>query len=242
MNKNTAIKHAEKILTRWARIFGGFQSDVECSIETWQIDHPLVAEVDFHNEVGGSCYMQVDYPHGIAICGQVERWIVALMGDWCDADEIVREERRRLSWFLTPDPEVLPQEPVVPHGAEAGPSASPFGPVIAGLTNVDNSGDVFVPPMLTVVTGPVDDDLGYTDRPTHVRLFSDEIGHVGDEPLLEWNIDGADNAGRFTEMCWTFGTFSDAAAALSDFVVEATTRGVVWDWDVTRRTKIHRTI
>jgi hypothetical protein len=41
-----------------------------------------VAEVDFHHEHGGASFMQVDSPWGIAVCGQVERCILALIEAW----------------------------------------------------------------------------------------------------------------------------------------------------------------
>jgi len=44
-----------------------------------------VAEVSFHDERGGGSYMQVDAPWGIAVCGQVERCILALIEAWNDS-------------------------------------------------------------------------------------------------------------------------------------------------------------
>jgi hypothetical protein len=41
-----------------------------------------VAEVDCHNKSGGGSYMQVDMPWGVAMCGQVERCILALVENW----------------------------------------------------------------------------------------------------------------------------------------------------------------
>jgi hypothetical protein len=41
-----------------------------------------VAEVDFHNEAGGTSFMQTIQPWGIAVCGQVERCILALVEGW----------------------------------------------------------------------------------------------------------------------------------------------------------------
>lgn len=97
MSRDRAIAHVERILTRWGR-FTGNPSDAVCSIETWSTHvAPLVAEVDWHNKRGGASYMQVDLPLGLAVCAQVERWLVALMEGWPD---IVIEERRRLAYLL----------------------------------------------------------------------------------------------------------------------------------------------
>lgn len=41
-----------------------------------------VVEVDFHNEYAGGTYTQVEAPFGIAICGQAERCILALIEGW----------------------------------------------------------------------------------------------------------------------------------------------------------------
>jgi hypothetical protein len=41
-----------------------------------------VAEVSFHTKGGGSSFMQVDMPWGVAVCGQVERCILALVEGW----------------------------------------------------------------------------------------------------------------------------------------------------------------
>jgi hypothetical protein len=65
-----------------------------------------VAEVDFHNESGGSSYMQVDAPWGIAVCAQVERCILALVEAWNQHLEHTGsyetdEEFERLRFLLT---------------------------------------------------------------------------------------------------------------------------------------------
>src|SRR4051812_8823643 len=41
-----------------------------------------VSEVGYSNKSGGGSYMQVDMPWGIAVCGQVERCILALVEGW----------------------------------------------------------------------------------------------------------------------------------------------------------------
>lgn len=48
-----------------------------------------VAEVSFHIPGrGGGSYMQVDAPWGIAVCGQVERCILALIENWNEDAQI----------------------------------------------------------------------------------------------------------------------------------------------------------
>lgn len=70
----------------------------------------------------------------------------------------------------------------------------------------------------------------YTSTVTHVRVFLE--GWALQEP--SWAVDGADNDGKFCEPVWTFPTFADAIAAIPEFVEEATSRGVRWDWDANR--------
>ena len=41
-----------------------------------------VSEVDVSCPTGGGSYMQVDMPWGVAVCGQVERCILALVEGW----------------------------------------------------------------------------------------------------------------------------------------------------------------
>lgn len=67
--------------------------------------------------------------------------------------------------------------------------------------------------------GPTDDP--YTTRPTHLRMWCDDG---------EWFIDGLDEDGRFTEMCWSFDTFAEALASLPEFPLFAAMDKVTWDW------------
>lgn len=62
----------------------------------------------------------------------------------------------------------------------------------------------------------------YTTTPTHLRLWAD-VGlftpATRGEPTVyvEWFIDGADDEGNFTEMCWSFDTYAEALECLSEF-------------------------
>ena len=58
----------------------------------------MVAEVDFVDSSGGCSFMQVAVPWGIAVCGQVERCLLAIMENWSEEER--SEEFERLSWCL----------------------------------------------------------------------------------------------------------------------------------------------
>ncbi len=60
-----------------------------------------VAEVSFHNDRGGSSYMQVDVPYGLLTCAAVERILLALVEDW--EDEEIEEEWWRLERVIEQD-------------------------------------------------------------------------------------------------------------------------------------------
>lgn len=69
----------------------------------------------------------------------------------------------------------------------------------------------------------------YTKEPTHLRIFSDS--RVNDNPSREWFVDGANDVGNYTEMCWSYDSFEDAVNDLADFVNTSTTAGgVAWKW------------
>lgn len=68
-------------------------------------------------------------------------------------------------------------------------------------------------------------DDAYTDEPTHVRIFSD--GN-------EYFVDGADDEGNYTEMCWSFDSFAEAIEEMADFVKLSTEAGAKWKWRVTQ--------
>jgi hypothetical protein len=82
--------------------------ETEVSVYYWQdgdIEDTYairVAEVGFvqRNATGitGGCYMQSDLPHGLAVCAQVERYIISLTKNF-EPEEIL-EERERLLWLL----------------------------------------------------------------------------------------------------------------------------------------------
>lgn len=61
-----------------------------------------ISEVSFHvRGVGGSSYMQVDQPWGIAFCGQVERCILALIENWnASGQEETDQEFERLQFLI----------------------------------------------------------------------------------------------------------------------------------------------
>lgn len=72
---------------------------------------------------------------------------------------------------------------------------------------------------------PDDNEDPYTSTPTHVRLYQE-----GEE----WFIDGQDDSYRYTEMCWSYDTFAEAAANLADFVKLSQLSGVTWQWNASR--------
>ncbi len=51
-----------------------------------------VSEVAVSNNTSGGCYMQVDAPWGIAICGQIERCVLALIENWNQDAEYVDKD------------------------------------------------------------------------------------------------------------------------------------------------------
>ena len=67
------------------------------------------------------------------------------------------------------------------------------------------------------------DDDGYTSEPTHLRLYY--------ETETGWGIDGADDAGHYTEAVWyAYTTAAQAARAIPAFIEETKRSGVVWKW------------
>lgn len=77
------------------------KKDVTAKIYRWDESNPTresvlgprVAEVDFLRGNGGSSFMQVDLPHGAAVCLCAERLIIAYAeGDW--GDDLFDEEWR----------------------------------------------------------------------------------------------------------------------------------------------------
>lgn len=105
MTRDETKTHVENVLTRWMRQLPDATEsmrDSVCSIELWRVDdvipnHCLVSEVNWHDARGGSTYMQSDLPYGLAVCAQVERWMVALM--YGDA-HLIAEERATLNALL----------------------------------------------------------------------------------------------------------------------------------------------
>ena len=63
----------------------------------------------------------------------------------------------------------------------------------------------------------------YTTEPTHLRIFTEHT--MGGR---QWTVDGADDLGHYTEDCWSFGTFREAADALEDFVKDVP--DLDWKW------------
>jgi hypothetical protein len=73
-------------------------------------------------------------------------------------------------------------------------------------------------------------DPDYTDRPTRVRIFTEEWSEGA-----SFSIDGADNEGRYTEGVWSrYPTLEAALADVEDFVEKTTLDGVAWSWDTAR--------
>ncbi len=70
-----------------AKVYDYFDGDAENGTQSLT-DRPFcgvrVSEVDFSNSRGGGSYMQTEAPWGIAVCGQVERCILALIEGWND--------------------------------------------------------------------------------------------------------------------------------------------------------------
>lgn len=95
MDVSSAVRHAEAILQRHARMETG--KPVECVITLWAVESVRVAEVDWHIGLSGSSYMQSDLPYGLAVCASVERWIIALVhGDM----DLIRDERANASYLV----------------------------------------------------------------------------------------------------------------------------------------------
>lgn len=56
---------------------------------------------------------------------------------------------------------------------------------------------------------------GYTSQPTHVRVYRE------DRPDYPWQVDGADDAGNYTEDVRSFETFGEAIEAVPEFIARA---------------------
>lgn len=61
-----------------------------------------------------------------------------------------------------------------------------------------------------------DDEYLPAEKATHIRIFAEECGDGGHT----WAIDGADNAGNYTEACWSFNTWKAAYEAAAEFTAE----------------------
>ena len=61
------------------------------------------------------------------------------------------------------------------------------------------------------------DEDEYTTKPTHLRIFSDAAYRDDGFLEVEWFIDGRDDNGKYTEMCWSYDSFEEAVSALSEF-------------------------
>lgn len=63
---------------------------------------------------------------------------------------------------------------------------------------------------------------GLTDTVTHLRIV-----HEGNA----WFLDGADESGAYTRMCWTYDTWEEARDNLADFVkIAEESDGVTFAW------------
>jgi len=81
----------------------------------------------------------------------------------------------------------------------------------------------------------------YTTRPTHLRVFSDTwTSQENGTSHTEWTIDAADDAGRYTEACWTFDSSAEAFAALPDFAASLVHYDVTPTWRSQRQTAADR--
>lgn len=82
----------------------------------------------------------------------------------------------------------------------------------------------------------------YTTTPTHLRLWADVwVNADTREPVgTEWYIDGADDEGNFTEMCWSFDTYAEALMCLSEFY-EFSRHHYDWQFRPGRRGTIRNT-
>lgn len=65
----------------------------------------------------------------------------------------------------------------------------------------------------------------YITDPTHVRLFSDG---------REWFLDGANDEGGYTEVCYRFDTFNEARDAMPHFVMSCQDCGITFHWQSPR--------
>lgn len=80
----------------------------------------------------------------------------------------------------------------------------------------------------TLHTADVNDVDPYTTTVRNLRIWSDGV---------EWFLDGSDGAGKYTESCWSFDSFTEAVAAMPGFVENQPTNGVVFDWRSPRKPK-----
>ena len=66
---------------------------------------------------------------------------------------------------------------------------------------------------------------GYTNNPTHLRIYFEETGDS--QP---WHVDGADDFGNYTEEAVRFETYREAVAYLPQFMADTIADGVVTGW------------
>lgn len=75
--------------------------------------------------------------------------------------------------------------------------------------------------------------MAYTSEPTHLRIYREE---TGDEYV--WHIDGADDAGRYTEDVRRFTTMQECLMYADLFVADTKFDGVAWKWNSNRTTRL----
>lgn len=54
-------------------------------------------------------------------------------------------------------------------------------------------------------------------KATKLRIFTEDTLGDNGEDTVQWSIDAIDEAGNYTEACWSFDTFAQAYHAAADF-------------------------
>ena len=78
----------------------GKAHDIQQSIKERPYCGIRVSEVSFSKANGGCSFMQVDVPHGLAVCAATERVLLALVEEW--EEEEIEDEFWRLQELLKP--------------------------------------------------------------------------------------------------------------------------------------------
>lgn len=74
---------------------------------------------------------------------------------------------------------------------------------------------------------------GYTDKPTHVRVFQTDVNEDG----AEWGIDGGDDQGNYTPNFWSFKTHAEAVENIPLFIKDCERDNIKFQWRNPRERK-----